>query len=263
MARREALAPAALSRRSRFWFWIALLSGTGTFLGGVIGELLHIDGGRTGSYFGILVLGTAFIALLSAIAELTGWRSALLAALGCLLIGAGFEVLGLYGSLPFGRYEYTDWWLPYVTLPGGKLFPLLLPFTWFILVALWYLLLARRWHGWRLVLGTGLFAALTDIALEPVLTRVVLFWHWLEPTPFFGAPYQNPVGWFVVASAAAAWLQLFRIERARSLPHPRWLVPAGLLFTAVLGLVYGEPRGALALLLILPVSWFGWDSSRN
>ncbi len=256
MQREDGVLITSESRVTRIWLWLALLAASGTALGGVIGQLLRIDGGRTGSYFGILVIATAFIAVLSGIADFTGWRPALGAAVLVIAIGAGAEILGLYGLVPLGRYEYTDWWLPYVTLPGGKLFPLLLPVTWFLAVVIWYLLLARRLDGWLLVLCTGLFTALTDVALEPVLTRVVLFWRWLEPTPFFGAPYVNPLGWFATATVAAACLHALGIRRARSLTHPRWMLPVALFSTAAIGLVYGEPRGALALLLIPPVAWF-------
>jgi uncharacterized membrane protein len=219
--------------------------------------VFRIDEGRSGSYIGILIIATALIAVLSGIAAHTGWRSALGASVGVMAIGGGAEILSLYGGLPFGRYEYTDWWLPYVTLPGGKLFPLLLPVTWFLTVALWYLLLARRLSGSTLILGCALLAALTDVVLEPVITRVVLFWRWLEPTPLLGAPYRNFLGWLVIAGLAAGCLQAFGIWRARRLPHAVWMLPLGLLFTAVIGVAYGEPRGAFALLLIAPVAWFG------
>lgn len=241
----------------RFWLWLSLATAAVAVVGAVIVRVLRIDEGRTGSYYGILILATAFVAVLSGIASYTGWRSALAAAVGVMAIGGGAEILGLYGGLPFGRYEYTAWWLPYVTLPGGKLFPLLLPLTWFLCVALWYLLLARRLAGWALILGAALLTALTDVVLEPVITRVVLFWRWLEPTPLLGAPYRNFLGWFVIAGLGAGCLHAFGIWRARELPHPVWMLPLGLLFTAVIGVTYGEPRGALALVLIPAVVWFG------
>jgi len=217
-------------------------------------QVLHVDEGRSGSYIGILIIATAFVAVLTGIAGYTGWPRALSASAGVMAIGAGAEILGLYNRLAFGRYEYSDWWLPYVTLPGKHLFPLLLPAAWFLSVALWYLLLARRLSGWALMLGSALFAALTDLALEPVITRVVLFWRWLEPTPLLGAPYRNFFGWIVTAGLGAGWLQTQGVWRARQLPHAVWMVPAGLLFTAVIGVAYGEPRGALALVL-LPAVW--------
>ena len=244
-------------RPDRFWLWLSLATGAGAVLEAVIVRVFGIDEGRIGSYIGILIIATALAAVLSGIAAYTGWRSALGASAGVMAIGGGAEIFGLYSAVPFGRYEYTDWWLPYVTLPGGKLYPLLLPPTWFICVALWYLLVARRLSGWALILGVALLAALTDVALEPVLTRVVLFWRWLEPTPLWGAPYRNFVGWFVTAGLGAGCLHAFGIWRAREVPHPVWMLPLGLLFTAVIGLTYGEPRGSLALVLIPPVVWFG------
>jgi uncharacterized membrane protein len=265
VARAQSIISVLRADPNRWWLLIAMLAGTGTFLGGVLGQLLHIDGGRVESYFGILVLATAFIAVVSGIASCTGWGPALAAAGAVMAIGGGAEIFGLYGWngwMPFGRYVYTDWWLPYVVLPGGKLYPLLLPLTWFLIVSLWFLLMARRLSGWRLVLATGLFVTLTDVALEPVLTRVVLFWRWLEPTPFFGAPYANPVSWLVIATLAAACLDGLGIRRAHSIPHLRWMVPAALVFTAILGLVYGEERGALALVLLPVVAWSRMGSDR-
>jgi len=214
----------------------------------------RIDDGRIGSYLGIVILVIAFIALLQGIASRIGWTRAVAAAAVVMAIGGSAEILGLYLVWPFGHYEYTDWWLPFLVLPNGKLYPLLLPVTWFLLVAICYLVLARRLSGWSLVLATALLSAAVDLVLEPVITRVVLLWRWLEPTPLLGAPYRNALGWFAVAGLAAAALQAFGLWRARELPHPSWMFPAGLCFTAVIGLTYGETRGAAALAL-LPV-WF-------
>src|ERR1019366_9463502 len=211
--------------------------------------------GRIGSYLGILISGTAFLAVVAGIAAGIGWQKALGATAAVIAVGGGAEILGLHQGIPSGRYEYTDGCLPYLTLPGGKLFPLLLPLTWFLIIVLWYLLLARRLLGWTLILGTALFAALTDVVLEPVITRVVLFWRWLEPTPLLGAPYLNFPGWLITAALGAGCLHASGVWRARELPHPVLLLPAGLVFTAVIGGAHGEPRGALALALIPVVLW--------
>lgn len=238
------------------WLWLYLLAASGTVLGAVVVRMLGIDAGRIGAWFGILILGTALIAVASGIASATGWRNTLAAVAAVMAIGGGSEILGLYLGMPFLRYEYSNLWLPYVTLPGGKIFPLFLPVTWFLMVALWYLLLARRLQGGALIAGTALFAALNDVVLEPVITHVVLFWRWLEPTPLLAAPYHNFPGWLVTAGLGAACLNALGIWRARALPHPIWMLPAGLVFTAVIGVTHGEPRGALALVLIPPIIWF-------
>ena len=237
------------------WLRLALLAGGITVLEAVSVRVFHVDDGRIGSYFGIVILWLALVAVLTGIASRVGWGRTLAAALLVMAIGGGAEILGLYNVGLFGRYEYTDWWLPYVTLPNGKLFPLLLPVTWFIVVAICYLLLARRLRGWALVLGTGVLAAAIDLALEPVITRVVLLWRWLEPTPLLGAPYHNFPAWVLVAGLAAAVLHGLGLRRARDLQHPAWMFALGLCCIAIVGLSYGETRGAVALGLLPLAFW--------
>lgn len=247
------MTPAAAS--ARCWLRLSLLMSSAIVLEAIAVRVFRVNDGRLGSYLGIPVLGVALAAVLSGIAASVGWKRAVAAAGSTMAIGGGAEILGLYGVSPFGRYEYTDWWLPYVVLPNGKLYPLLLPVTWFLVVSACYLLLARRLRGVALVAGSGLLAALVDLALEPVLTRVVLFWRWLEPTPLLGAPYLNFAGWLLTAGLGAGCLHAFQIWRARDLSYMVWMVPAALCFTAMIGLTYGEPRGLVALALLPVVLW--------
>jgi uncharacterized membrane protein len=237
-------------RTGRFWLWLSLGYSAALVLEAVVVRLFRINDGRIGSYLGIPILVIALIALLSGIAVSTGWPRAVAAASWGMVVGGTAEILGLYGGWPFGRYEYTDWWLPYVVLPNGKLYPLLLPVTWFLTVAICYLTLARRLRGWALVIGTAVLAALVDLALEPVITRVVLLWRWLEPTPLLGAPYLNAIGWLLTASLAAAGMQWLGIWRAHRLADFGWMFVAGLCAITVVGAAYGEYRGALALALL-------------
>ncbi|HZN96830.1 MAG TPA: hypothetical protein VFB61_03800, partial [Gemmatimonadales bacterium] len=64
----------------RFWLWLSLATGTGAVIEAIVVRVFGIDEGRSGSYIGILILATAFIAVLSGIARLTGWKSAVAAA---------------------------------------------------------------------------------------------------------------------------------------------------------------------------------------
>ena len=242
-------------RTDRFWLWLSLGYSAALVLEAVLVRVFRIDDGRIGSYLGIPILVIALLALLTGIAAHAGWGRALAAAGWTVVVGGGAEILGLYVTWPFGRYEYTDWWLPFVVLPNGRLYPLLLPVAWFLAIAVCYLMLARRLRGWALVLGTAALAALVDLALEPVITRVVLLWHWLEPTPLLGAPYRNVTGWLLTAGAAAAGLQALQIWRARELVYPTWMFAAGLCAITVIGVTYGEYRGAIALALLPLTFW--------
>ena len=242
-------------RGYRVWLVLSLVAGTGLVLEAVLVRIFRLNDGRLGSYLGIPILLVALIALLCAIAACTGWARALAGAGWVMLVGGTTEILGLYGVWPFGRYEYTDWWLPYVVLPNGKLYPVLLPVSWFLAIAVCYLTLARRLRGWPLVIGTAVLAALVDLALEPVITRVVLLWRWLEPTPLFGAPYLNAIGWLLTGSLAAAGLQWLGIWRAHRLTDSGWMFVMGLCAISVVGAAYGEYRGALALALLPVAVW--------
>ena len=239
----------------RFWLVLSLVVGVGTAIGAVVVRVMGLYPLRIGAWFGALVLVIALAGLVSGIAAFTGWRRAVAAAVSVTAVGAAAEIAGLYHALPFGRYEYTDWWVPYVHLPGGSLFPILLPPTWFLIVASCYLVLARRLAGWRLVAAAALLATLVDLTSEAVLTNVVLLWRWLEPTPLLGAPYRNAPGWIVTAGAGAAALQALGIHRARSLEYPAWMMAVGLACAALIGVTHGEPRGAL-MLALLPILWW-------
>lgn len=245
-----------MARRPQgFWPVLSLGVASAVVLEAVVVHVFRLNDGRLGAYLGILVLLSALIALLAGLAGMIGWKAAIAAAGASMLIGGGSEILGLYGAWPFGRYEYTDWWLPYVVLPNGKLYPLLLPATWFLFVTVCYLTLARRLRGWVLVPATAVLATLIDLALEPVITRVVQLWRWLEPTPLFGAPFLNPVGWLLTAGAAAASLHALQVWRARDLAYSEWALPAGLCAITVVGVTYGEYRSVLALALLPLAVW--------
>src|SRR5262249_2811036 len=48
--------------------------------------------------------------------------------------------------------------------------------------------------------GAALMTAL-DLFVDPVSSRVLLYWHWRQPGFWFGVPLINFVGWFVVSLA--------------------------------------------------------------
>ena len=241
--------------RPKFWFWLFGLVAAGTVLGALVVRVLGLRTGRLGSYFGILILVAAVGALVTAIASKVGWKRAVAALFAVTVIGGAAEICGLYTGIPFGKYQYSDLWLPYLWLPEARLYPLLLPFSWFIIVSSCYLVVSRRFQGWSAVLATALVTALVDLVMEAVLTRIVIFWFWLEPTPLLGAPYLNFAGWFGTSLLGAAALHGLGIWRANTLKQPVWMLAAMLFFTSVIGVGHGEFRGAVALLL-LPLVWW-------
>lgn len=186
------------------------------------------------------------------LAQAASRRRALAAALGAALIGGGAEIIGLYHPF-FGAYKYTDRWQPAVTLPGGHAFPVLLPVVWFTVLAACYSYTRQRLNTGAAVLAAALIAAILDAVGEALLTGPVGFWIWLEPTPFLGAPWANPVGWAATSLVGCAWVAFVTRGRTPSGNAPRWMIFGALAGVVIIGLTHGERRAAWALLPMVPV----------
>ena len=132
-----------------------------------------------------------------------GWRRLGGFALwGCAVGAAGeligtTEILRLGGvTLPFGEYQYTEWLGPKI---GGHV-PYFIPPSWFAM-AIVSLDLARRVTrsiGGSILLGSS-FMVLWDVALDPAMSRAFPFWNYAADGFFFGMPFSNWCGWFVVS----------------------------------------------------------------
>ncbi|MBK9122515.1 MAG: carotenoid biosynthesis protein [Chloroflexi bacterium] len=113
----------------------------------------------------------------------------------------GAEWLGSTTGVPFGDYAYTDGLQPQV---AGV--PLLIPVA-------WMMMLGPSWAVAQRVtaalpfgpLRTIAFAAISgaamtawDLYLDPQMVAWG-FWQWAEPVGYFGIPWVNFAGWFVVS----------------------------------------------------------------
>ena len=107
-------------------------------------------------------------------------------------------------------------------------FPLLLPLAWLLVAGGSYLVARRAWLG-------AILATAADFVMEPVMVQRLGYWRWLEPGPLpGGAPWLNPIGWFVCTWVAG--LILSRRERKSTLDAP--VVLGGfLLLVAGLGII--------------------------
>lgn len=121
--------------------------------------------------------------------------------LSVVAIGATAELVGLFTGFPFGEYEYTKLWWPTIPLKNQLHFPLLLPFAWF-LVAGGSVLAVRQWGKAALILAP-LLATGIDVLMEPVMTRKLGYWYWVEGGPLPGsAPWTNVLGWLGISFLA-------------------------------------------------------------
>lgn len=120
---------------------------------------------------------------------------------GCTL-GAASELLGTTGlltvggiPLPFGEYEYTEWLGPKIL---GHV-PYFIPPSWFAM-SIVSLDLARRvtQSRWKYIFLGTTFMVLWDVSLDPAMNQAFPFWNYGVDGFFFGMPFSNWVGWFVV-----------------------------------------------------------------
>lgn len=188
--------------------------------------------------------------LMSAIIMLSGAGSVALSigrltSVGWVLgIGALAEIIGLFTGFPFGRYEYTDRWVPTVPLGMGHRFPLLLPLAWLMMVGGSFLFVSRYWQGWKLVVGTAALAAAIDIPMERAMTDVLGYWKWTPPGPLYGAPVLNVFGWLGVGALAAFSIRKAKVQERSS----RIILPLFCGFVAWNGFLSGFDPAYIALL---------------
>lgn len=137
------------------------------------------------------------------------------------------EVAGVRWGFPFGAcYDYDAALQP--MLWGAV--PLFIPLAWFVL-AQGPLTLFRRWSVLdaargvcprRLLAKAAVCSALLaayDLTLEPMAMQFGL-WKWAWDGSYYGTPYRNFLGWFVVGVAIYASYFFFTARGVR--PVVRW-----------------------------------------
>ena len=210
---------------------------------------------------GAAIIVCAFAALYASLQSKLGFKRALFSVSGALILVSAAEVTGLYTHQPFGGYAYTGLWWPSLSLPQGVSFPILLPFTWFILLLACYSLVNRRFTGALAVLIAALLVTVVDVVLEPVLTGPVGFWHWLPPARFDSPPIQNYLAWFGVSLLAFAFWQWLGVSKFAD-RRLQWILFLTIVFTIVIGCAYSIWQSALiGVPLIAACVWIGFRKS--
>lgn len=113
------------------------------------------------------------------------------------LLAWGVEAIGSTTGLPFGRYAYTPTLQPQI-----RHVPLIIPLAWMMMLPPAWAVgsrIARGSGGLRFALASGLAFTAWDFFLDPQMVHWG-FWVWQEPGGYFGIPWLNYLGWFIVAS---------------------------------------------------------------
>ncbi|MGB8167512.1 MAG: carotenoid biosynthesis protein [Chthoniobacteraceae bacterium] len=161
-----------------------------------------------------LVLASANLYL--HLAEREGLPRARFIALAIGVTAGALAACSTWTSYPLGAVFYTS-------KLGTKLGPLPLgwPLLWFAIIVSGRELIGRifrRMNETSLAVATGTLAALTDLNLEPIATKIRLYWFWYvagshDPSPPL---WRNSATWFVAATALAWLLREHKISSLRS-----------------------------------------------
>lgn len=214
--------------------------------GSLLSKATGLNPGFIAPAAGLLTIVAGVGAVFAGSFQLESWKktSLILAFVG--LVGVTSEIVGLYTGAVFGPYVYTEKWWPTLALPGGKPFPLLLPFAWMMMAGGAYLAV-WRWmpedKKWLAIPLGAFLAALVDMPMEWAMTGALGYWVWTDPGPLpGGAPIMNFVGWVGVSALAGLMLFFGRVEDKSRHPEPLIVLVVHLVFTLLIGLI-GPPVG--------------------
>lgn len=121
------------------------------------------------------------------------------------------EVVGVRSGFPFGRYAYTE-----VLEPSLWGVPLVIAGTWYtVIVSAWRIAAAvcdrsGTYSPARIAITASLITLAFDIALEPMASRIALYWIWESDS----VPFGNYLSWLVLAWGISFWFA------PRSRPSP-------------------------------------------
>ena len=129
----------------------------------------------------------------------------------CLTALLGFiaEVIGVrYGWL-FGNYYYTE-----ILAPNLFGVPLAMGCAWLLLVGYIQNMLAPvKLSKITSIIFLGEWMTVMDLLIDPLAAHEFGYWVWLEEGRYYGIPFRNFVGWFIV-SGVIAWADLLIFPRS-------------------------------------------------
>lgn len=103
--------------------------------------------------------------------------------------GAGADFL-------FGSYDYTELFAP--NLFGV---PIAIGFAWLMVMATTHVLALSIYPkgGWRYAAAGAIGAVIMDLIIDPVAFHLKRYWIWEDSGLYYGIPWTNFTGWFIVA----------------------------------------------------------------
>lgn len=118
--------------------------------------------------------------------------------LGAMIFVSTFivEGAGAGSDFLFGSYDYTELFAP--NLFGV---PIAIGFAWLMVMATTHVLALSIFPngGWSYAAAGGIGAVIMDLIIDPVAFQIKRYWIWEDGGLYYGIPWTNFAGWFIVA----------------------------------------------------------------
>lgn len=149
------------------------------------------------NYLVVVSVAVQALAVMVVVGEHWGVRRTLLTAIGAAVLSWSVEAVGAATGYPFGEYDYTSALQP-------QLFgvPLVIPLAWLMMLPpAWAVaqMLVGHVPRWAFILVSAAAFTAWDFFLDPQMVSWG-YWIWENPNGYFGIPWINYFGWFLVSA---------------------------------------------------------------
>lgn len=129
----------------------------------------------------------------------------------CIAIGIStfaIEGLSAHFDIFFGNYDYTTLFPP---LLFGV--PIGIGFAWIVMIMAGHALTVHIKQRLLRILLAALYVVALDLVLDPVAYVAKSYWIWQSDSAYYGIPWTNFAGWFVIAFVWQMILQMMPMTR--------------------------------------------------
>lgn len=160
------------------------------------------------------------------------------------------EGVSAHYDIFFGSYDYTTLFPPLIAgVPIG------IGFAWIVMIMAGHAMTIHIKSVLLRVVLAALYVVALDLLLDPVAYVVKHYWIWTSDSPYYGIPFSNFAGWFIIAIVWQSML-LFVPHEQVDVPKKRaivvfWTIVLLFSWLALLnGLYLALIVGGVALLII-------------
>ncbi|MGE0882106.1 MAG: carotenoid biosynthesis protein [Blastocatellales bacterium] len=172
-----------------------------------------------------------FLFLAGLIVAVTSARKDLAGLLLAAFLGLVAEIVGVHFGFIFSRYSYTS-----VLQPQLFGVPLVMLSAWMVLIAyVRQMLSTLNLSLWLEATLAASWMTAIDLVIDPLAANQLGYWRWEKAGAYYGIPFHNFVGWFVVS------LIIFGVVhwRGRENVFARYVGLSIVIFFSAIALSYG------------------------